>query len=50
MSEERYAESEALEDDIVGLRRRVLGPDHPDTLASLYPRSVSITSTLRFLE
>jgi len=33
--EGRYREAEKLARDVVGIQRRSLGPEHPDTLASL---------------
>jgi hypothetical protein len=36
LHQSRYAEAEKLQEDTLDIQRRVLGPDHPNTAASVY--------------
>jgi len=48
--EGRYAEAEKLDREALDLRRRVLGPEHPATLATMRDLSVDLSRERRYAE
>ena len=46
----RYAEAEKLQRETLDIRRRVLGPEHPDTLASVHNLAIVLYDEGRYTE